>query len=158
MQSCCRIIYRGIFAAFIATLCACQSEFLTYKGKMISEDRRIFIQAGGPHEENLELDKVILDYEYTRHRELFTLSGAVDIRGRKQIWTLTLNVNFADASGIIIGRKDLASAPYKRMTEKLPFEVSFKLPSEAVYMSFSYSGTSSGTGNSGSPSDFWVSP
>jgi len=158
MQLNSRIICLVIFTAVIATLCACQSELFTYKGKMISEDRRIIIRDGGPHMENWGMGKVKLDYEYTRHKELFTITGAVDIRGNKKIWTFTLNVNFADSSGIIIDRKDLASAPYKRMTEKLPFEVSLKLPSDAVYMSFSYSGTSSGTGNSGSPNDFWVAP
>ena len=38
------------------------------------------------------------------------------------------------------------------------FDEGLRFPSNAASMTFSYSGTSSGTGNSGSPNDFWLSP
>ena len=62
-----KIIYLVVFATFILTLGACQRELFTYKGNAVSEDRRIIIRNGGPHAANCGMDKVNLNYEYTRH-------------------------------------------------------------------------------------------
>ncbi len=158
MTANCKTIRLGFAIALMAVLCACQSVRLSYTGRIISEERRIAISAGGPHSGNFQTDDIKMDYEYTQQPDAFDISGTVHFRRQKLIWTFRLDVHFADSTGAIIDTRNLVTAGSKQMIDSLSFKENLNFPPNAAYMSFSYSGTSSGTGNSGSPNDFWLSP
>jgi len=128
-----------------------------YTGASMEADGKI-ITADGPHSGNFQTDDIKLDYEYTQDPNAFDISGTVQFRRQKLIWTFRLDVHFADSTGAIIDTRNLVTAGSKQMIDSLSFKENLNFPPNAAYMAFSYSGTSSGTGNSGSPNDFWLTP
>ena len=69
-----------------------------------------------------------------------------------------MGVHFLDSTGAIINSQNLVVGGNKQMLDSMSFNRNLNFPTNTKYMSFSYSGTSSGTGNSGSPNDFWLTP
>ena len=144
--------------AAMAVLCACKSGGLGYTGRKVSEDRRIAISGGGPHPGSFNAEDITLDYEYTQAASSFNIAGTVRFTEKKVIWSFRLDIHFADSTGAIIDSRNLVTGGNKQMIESLSFDEKLNFPSNAAAMTFSYSGTSSGTGNSGSPNSFWLSP
>lgn len=153
-----KTIRLGFMIAMTAALCACQSSQLSYTGRVVSEERRIVILGGGPHSGSWQTDDLKLDYEYRQAQQSFNIAGAVNFRHPKVIWTFRLDVHFADSTGAIIESRNLVAGGNRQMIDTLSFEENLNIPSNAANMSFSYTGRSSGTGNSGSPNDFWATP
>ena len=152
-------IIRWSFAmALMVAIFACQSPFLSYSGKIITEERRIAILESGPHTGRFQTRDIELDYTYTQERQSFNIIGTVHFKRKKKIWSFTMGVHFLDSTGAIINSQNLVVGGNKQMLDSMSFNRNLNFPSNSKYMSFSYSGTSSGTGNSGSPNDFWLTP
>ena len=153
-----RIRIAGVIIVLSLLLPGCPGGLLQYSGWTASEERRISLREGGERAGRLRTGDVAVDYRYRVEDGMMEISGSVDLPRSVKVWRFTLMLHFADSEGVVLRGHYLVSAGYKTMWERKDFRKRLAVPPRAAFISFSYSGTTSGTGESGSPTDFWLTP
>ena len=63
----------------IILLVACAGRLTTYKGSWVAEDKRIYLQDGGPHNGNWQTRDVAIEYAYQQKPQNLQISGVVKL-------------------------------------------------------------------------------
>ena len=153
-----KLIFDFIFVIFLLLAVACSRQMFSAEGKFVADDRQLDLKEGGPFPRDWQGKHLKIKYEYIRKKDDFQIMGDIIFKKEKKLWKFRCSIVFIDAAGKVLIVQGLAVAGGRRQIDKIPFKYELQLPPGAQSMAFSYSGESSGTGNSGSPKSFWSSP
>ena len=160
-----------LLLALVTVFSGCVSVFSPYEGKEVSENNRIPLMQGGPHEGNWETEQVGFRYSYTLRSNTLSISGELFCHAAS-FWTyeivdsLVFRISFIDSDAKLIESRILWSL----VTDKFFYqwqikERSLELPPNTAAVGFSYSGsiregggTTPHSNGEGVQLDLWYSP
>ncbi len=139
-----------LFGSFllIILLVACAGRLTTYKGLWVTEDNRISLQDGGPHQGNWQTRDVAIEYTYQQETQNLQLSGVVKlggylITGFNTLEYLILDIYTLDADGIVLNSELILNYVYRRdldLLGEMTFDNQLALPADTAAIAFGYRG------------------
>jgi hypothetical protein len=153
-----KLFFGFMLMIFVMLAAACSKNLFSAEGKFVAEERRLDLKQGGPFPRDWKGKHLAIKYEYIRKQDDFQIMGDIIFKREKTINDFSCSVVFIDAEGTVLQVKGLVVAGGRQPTKIIPFKQDMKLPPGSQSMAFSYSGTSRGTGQSGSPNAFWFTP
>lgn len=165
-----RIRFAVVLLVLAAALTACQGKISGYEGTIATQEERIALKSGGPHEGRWQDDNLIVDYQYFRKPDTMTVEGTVRLTRRltgtfRMVQNFSVRANLLTAEGkivkslviVVVGNSVIRPWTFKRTTE---------CPPEVTAMNFSYRGRASegtrGMGglrrSDGVSTSFWKNP
>jgi hypothetical protein len=159
MQPGTKLFFGFMLLIFGMLSAACSSKMFTAEGKLVAEERRLDLKEGGPYPRDWKgKNRLTIKYEYIRKQDNLQIMGDIVFNREKNLNDFRCSIVLIDAAGKVILVEGLVVAGGRQKTIEIPFKKEMQLPPGAHSMAFSYSGTSGGTGNSGSPNSFWFAP
>jgi hypothetical protein len=149
----------GCIAALVVTLAGCQSKLLSVEGKLVAEENRIALPSEGSASGSWQgKTDLVVEYSVSRMAEALQMAGEIVFRRQKLLNNFQCSVVLIGGNGTVLKVAGIATASGLEETERIPFSHEIQLPPATRFFAFSYSGTSRGRGNSGSPNSFWSAP
>jgi len=155
------------FTVLGASFIGCQgSSLITGKGDQLQPSVQIAIATSGEQSGNYQTDNVTIDYTYTRPApQTLQISGTVSYSSALQqnfsmINYFNLGIFLADASGYVLGMRDLATGQANFTSgapTNLTFNKTLQIPAATAMMGFRYEGQAQGDMH-GSPTEFFQDP
>ena len=128
-------------------------------GKSVTQENRITIIDGGPHEGLWETNIVKVNYQYNRQPDMLEISGKALLKRGRVVEYFSLSVYLVDGQGKINQLYSLVMAGGRNQINEFSFQKSLKLEPDTQSMVFGYRGATRGIGEgSGSTNDFWKAP
>jgi len=132
----------------IILLVACAGRLTTYKGLWVTEDNRISLQDGGPHQGNWQTRDVAFEYTYQQETQNLQISGVVKlggylITGFNTLEYLILDIYTLDADGIVLNSELILNYAYRRdldLLGEMTFGNQLALPADTAAIAFGYRG------------------
>ena len=110
----------------------------SHEGRIVPQQNRIALKAGGPHQGAWIRNHATFDFVYTRTPGQLGLSGNLSITGlRYRLTSFTFWLHFLDADGKIIRNQALFSTSQMK---SVTMNHNLNLPAGTTAISFSYSG------------------
>jgi len=158
----------------IILLVACAGRLTTYKGLWVTEDNRISLQDGGPHQGNWQTRDVAIEYTYQQETQNLQISGVVKLggyltNGFRTLEYLILDIYTLDTDGIVLNSELMLNYGYRRDLDfvgEITIDNQLALPPDTAAIAFGYRGRVSeggGTvpksgGGDGIAWEFWKIP
>lgn len=153
-----KLFFGFMLLIFVMLAAGCSKGMFTAEGKFVAEERRLDLKEGGPFPRDWQGKHLTIKYEYIRKQDDFQIMGDIIFKREKILNDFRCSVVFIDAEGTVLQVQGMVVAGARQPTERIPFKQDMKLLPGSQSMAFSYSGTSRGTGQSGSPNAFWSAP
>lgn len=158
------------YSMFSTILSGCVSVLKPFEGKPVSENNRIPLQKGGPHEGNWETKQVGFKYTYTYSGNMLNISGllscyAASYQTLELVDNLFFRITFVDSDANLIGSRVIWSLTNDNFEYKWQIkERTVALPPNTAAVGFSYAGLvreaggNKGEDEGGIQIDLWYSP
>ena len=149
----------GLILVFVVTMASCQGKFMTGQGKVIAEEKRIALQQEGSSSGSWQGKKdLTVNYTATRNQDILQMAGDILLRKHKKLVSFQFSLVLIDADGKILDIVPVTTTGGRQKIEQIPFSREVTLLPGTKYFAFTYDGTTSGTGQGGSPKSFWSTP
>lgn len=152
------LFFGFLLVTFMLLAAACSSKMFTAEGKLVAEEKWLDLKEGGPFPRDWQGKHLKIKYEYIRKQDDLQIVGDIVFKRKKTLNDFRCSIVLIDSAGKILLVKGMVVAGGRQQIETIPFKYELQLPPGTQSMAFSYSGTSRGTGNSGSPNAFWSAP
>jgi len=158
MNSKSKLKFNFVFVIFLLLAVACSRQMFTAEGKFVAEERRLDLKEGGPFPRDWQGRHLDIKYEYVRKQDDLQIMGTILFKKEKKLANFRCSIVLIDSAGTVLRVQGLVVSGGRQEIKEIPFKNELQLPPDAHSIAFSYSGTSGGTGQSGSPKSFWSSP
>ncbi len=155
-----KLFFVFMLLIFVMLAAACSSKMFTAEGKFVAEERRLDLKEGGPFPRDWQGKgkQLKIKYEYIRKQDNLQIMGDIVFRREKNLNDFRCSIVLIDSAGKVLLVQGMVVAGGRQKMEKISFKHELQLPPGSQSMAFTYSGTSRGSGDSGSPSSFWSAP
>jgi hypothetical protein len=160
--------YKNIFIlCAVISLSGCSGTFLSYKGKVITQENNIIDLKQGDQQGIWKTNELSIIYHYQLVNGSVKISGEVDLLGGLQtgfnaVDHLIVQLLILNDNSTVINNVNIYSADHFHSTKYIPmlFDATISIPSDAKSISFTYDGRlSDGAGvDEGTSYDFWYFP
>ena len=135
-------IHLALGFALVAFLLACQGATSRYRGRVVPEDQRLSIEAGGPHQVLLVKRGAAIEYAYERQAETLELQGTVSFSRAKGpndylLDHFYLRMYPLDNEGQILDSHLVVNRTRVLNADQFAFKRQFVLPDETVGLAWS---------------------
>ena len=152
-------LWIGFLLILPIALAGCQGKMFSVEGAFVAEEKRIALPQEGSSSGSWQGKKdLTVNYTLARTQNELQMSGDILLRRHKKLVSFSFSTVLIGGDGKVLEVVPVTTGGGRRKIEQISFNRELSLPPDARFFSFSYSGTTGGTGDSGSPKSFWSAP